>query len=482
MSVNIRATSFTKKKNSTKRPSSYSKSYDVLIKDNCDWNNPTFILNASDFPYNYIRWGDQYYFVSGVSYVRNNLLEVSCETDVLATFKESILNTSAFVVYDTTANSEISDKRLSIKTTTNKAENAGNAFEFLGKGFSVAINVVGQDSCCCYITTAERALTLLNHASVWNADYFPEVEDPSGGSIFGDVAEAVQKLDRIITYACRQFITSNSAAGCITSACIIPLPYSAFATAESDIYLGQFNTTVKGKRQVSRGFQDASFVTIPWQASDWRRNSPYHEIYLYIPFIGNISIPATSVIGASGLYIDVSIDETSGDSIFTVTTSPISAGSATNVIGQYTTNLSANFPIGSANVTAKQLATTIASAGVAVVSSAVAPSVSAAAAGAMGIVGEMNGISALPSSIGGAGGGAVLALFGYAPRCMTIFHDTVVDPNSVSGVIGTPTMSVKQLSTLTGFVQCSNAHVECSGHSDEINQIDTFLNTGFYIE
>lgn len=483
MSVNIYCARFTKRRNSTARPAAFDVDYACYLKERCDFNRPVFQLNASDFPYNYVRWGNSYYFVTSVAYIKNNLLEVSCEIDALATYKNEILASQQFVLYDTTPNEEISDSRLSLKTITSRNESVGSSFDFLGRGFSVALNVVGENSCCCYIITAEKALTLLNQASVWNTNYFPEVEDPEEEPIFENPAEALQKLARIITYACRQFITSSSAADCITSACIIPIAYSWFAQAEEDIYLGQFNTNVKGKRQLNRGMQDAAYVSIPWQANDWRRNAPYHEIYLYIPFIGNISIPASSVMGASGLTVTVSIDQTSADAIFTVSADGVTAGSITKVIGQYTANLSAQFPIGSSNVSAKSLATTIVTGVGAAAASAVAPGVgSVLAAGAAGVVGMTNSISPLPSSIGGAGGGAILSLFGYAIRCMTIYHDTNVEPSSVSAVIGTPTMAPKVLGSLTGFVQCTNAHVAIDGHLDEMTSIEDALNTGIFIE
>lgn len=343
----------------------------------------------------------------------------------------------------------------------------------------------GDGGCCTYIMTIENAARLLSSAAVWNVDFFPEVEDPedTGGSIFDSVESAVQKLCRIITYACQQFISSNSAASCITSACIIPMPYTSYSIPESDVYLGIFNTNVPGKRLTNRGRQDAASVTIPWQAADWRRNGPYHEVMLYIPYIGNISIPTSSIIDDSTISVDVSIDSSTGDAIFVVAVGSISAGSVTKVIGQYASNLSANFPIGASNVSAGQVATTIAGAAAGVAATLAAPGVGGvAAAGVATIYGELNNATPLPSTIGSAGGGAILALFGYNIRCMSIYHDTNVSPDSVSDQIGTPTMAVKSLSTLSGFVQCSNAHVQLAAHLDEMNEVDNFLNTGIYLE
>ena len=48
--------------------------------------------------------------------------------------------------------------------------------------------------------------------------------------------------------------------------------------------------------------------------------------------------------------------------------------------------------------------------------------------------------------------------------------------------MGLPTMKPISLSTLTGFCQCANAHVEAPAQASELDAIDRYLNSGFYIE
>lgn len=440
---------------------------------------PTLILEYAGIPnWSHFSMEGRYYKITDIRSIRQKIIEVSGDVDVLATWKSNIQAMTAFVAYDTTSNTEITDKRLSLKTTAVRSENVGNAWDYLGKGLTVMLNVVGEDRCATYAVSLANAVGLIDSTRLHNyLDGILEQVDPDDPP-----ADWLEKIADAITNGFRQFVSAPSAADCIKSAFILPIPYASLSGNSETIMLGQFNTGVTGKLRTSRGIQDASYVAIPWQANDWRRNAPYHEIYLYIPFIGVISYPASACIGASGFYVDAAFDETAGDAVFTVALDAISAGSATKVIGQYTTNIAANFAIGSSNITPRQLMTSIGSAAVAIGASIATGGAAAIAAGTAGIMGEMNSVSPVPSSVGGAGGGAVLALFGYTPRCMTIFHDTTVSPDSVSAVIGTPTMATKSLSALSGYVETRNASVAGGMTDTERKAINSYLDGGIYIE
>lgn len=439
---------------------------------------PTLILEHAGIPnWSHFSMEGKYYKITDIRSIRQSIIEVSGTVDVLATWKANIQATTAFVAYDTTANTEITDRRLSMKTSCTRSENAGNAWDYLGKGFCVMLNVVGETACATYAVSLSNVKDLLADMTTnWLDTLLPEVDpdDPP--------ADWLEKLCDSITNGFRQLVSSGSAADCIKSAFIIPMAYGDISGTSETIMLGQYNTGVTGKRRTNRGIQDASYVAIPWQANDWRRNSPYHEIYLYIPFIGVVSYPASALMGASGFYVDAAIDETAGDAVFTVAIDAISAGSAQKVIGQYCTNIAANFAIGASNITPSQLVTSIGAAVGATAAVVASGGAAAVAMGTAGIVGEFNAAQPISSSIGGAGGGAVLALFGYTPRCMTIFHDTVVAPSSVSAVIGTPTNQVKSLSGLTGYVETRNASVAGGMTDSERMAINKYLDGGIYIE
>lgn len=493
MAFTVNFYSIAKRDNSTLVPSNPIETAQCVLKDGASLLDPVLLLEHSGAPYfSHFAFEGRYYKVTDVRSVRNNLWELGGTVDALASWKSNILATSAFVAYDTTANTEITDRRLSTKTTTTRTESVGTAGDMLGRGYCVAVNTVGESACATYIMELSTAAELLDTLSQTMERLFPSAEEsepedpddpdaPSAG-VTGTIEEIVSRIDNAITNGFRQLVGSANAADCIKSAFLIPIPYSYISGTLETVKLGIYNTGRRGKRRTSRGIQTSMNVSIPWQATDWRRNAPYTEIYLYIPFLGMLSFPPSALIGATMFNILVAFDETAGDAIFTVSVDTATGGTASKVIGQYTANIAAAFPIGSSNITPAALATTVVGAAAAVGSAVVTGGAAAVAAGTAAIAGEFNSATPLPSSVGSAGGGALLALWGYAPRCMVIFHDTNVAPSSVSAVIGTPTNAVKSLSGLTGYVETRNFSVSGAMTDRERADINRLMDGGVYIE
>ena len=92
---------FTKRKNSTKRPDMNSGTHkDVKLKGATSLRNPSFImsdLNWTTDTIDYIWWNNRYYFVDDITYINNNEYVLSCSVDVLATFKDYITNYNCFI-------------------------------------------------------------------------------------------------------------------------------------------------------------------------------------------------------------------------------------------------------------------------------------------------------------------------------------------------------------------------------------------------
>ena len=94
----------------------------------------------------------------------------------------------------------------------------------------------------------------------------------------------------------------------------------------------------------------------------------------------------------------------------------------------------------------------------------------------------MNNLQPTLSTIGGAVGGAsILGTLAFA-QIFTIFHDTNVAPSSVSGAIGTPTMAAKSLGSVSGYCECRCASVSAPAERAVLDQINNFLNSGFFME
>ena len=484
MALTIKFGNVAKRRNSTYVPTAAEMSNEVSVslKDGCSDTAPVFIINAASFDYNYAQWGTRYYWVTDIEYTRNNLFTVSCELDVLATYKSYITGSTQFVLYDESSNTEIVDNRLSVKTTQTTQVNSAN-FAQIGGGLSAVVSVVGKTSTTSYIMDVNEARYLAENIMHWlDITALPDITTGTT-----DVAEAVEEMAQMTNEAFKQLIATGSAKDCIRSAFVIPINHSGLVFASRTMYLGQYEVVDShGSAQVfkqipnssARVITDSVTVNIPWQTTDWRRNAPYHTIYLYIPYIGLQQIPTSDIIGEASLNIDAALDVASGDCIIKVST-------PTKIVTQYTASLGVALPIGSSNITPMQMANTILG-GVGDAANTIGKLTfgnigGAIGSAASGIQGIMNNLQPIPSCVGGNGGGAILGISNTV-YCISVFHDTNISPDSVTATIGTPTMAQKSLTGLNGFIQCANAHVAAPAEGEVLDNIDAFLNGGFYIE
>ena len=462
---------FSKRHNSTAVPTGGT-SVTVELKGGCDLLAPIFTLSLSGTPtFNYMQFGGRYYFVTNIRSVRNNLWDISCAVDVLATYKASIQATTAHVLYYTHTNTQISDHRLSVETSQTTSSSSAHFGQF-GTDSAYVLTVVGKDAVAAFAMVESSLQGLIDQ------NFFDTLDNNLGSITPVDdsvdtmhtIADSVRWFADMLQTEIGSFTYSDNASRNIRSCHILPLPYASIGGTVETVYLGRMDSGHTGLHITNRIFSESVYVSIPWQASDWRRNAPYHEIFLYIPCIGLTSISPSDVIGESTLIITVGIDKFSGDTIIEVNTS-------SKTVAYYTTNVATAYPIGASQVTPMQSATALGSA-VAAVATSANPAISAGMVG----LGLANALQPNVTCIGANGGGAILGVDADKVTCYTVFHDTTVSPSSVSSTIGTPCNASMSLSGISGYVQTQKASVAGSMTDTERQQINQLLDGGIYIE
>lgn len=491
--ITIRATTFAKRKNSTAVPGYFEDSYEVALKDSCSYDSPVFLLNERSFMHNYVEWSGWFYFVSDVVVQHNNLLEVHCTLDPLGTYRDAIRNSTQFVAYDTEPNTELTDDRLSTLTTTRYELSSGSSWNYLGGGSCVLLNVLGaegtggdQNGISTYALSVDNARTLFERVKQYIKNVLPDDSTPV--STLEDIMNAFRIVARDTA---RQALTYANAFDNVKSAIIFPADVSkVYGWADSELWLGEYRVYVPCRR-AQIGAYDHQTVTIPWTTTDWRRNAPFTEILLYLPYVGVVSIPPSSVMGSTQLTVEYAMTYADGGCNVKVSRGAYDPLSPTsNIIFKTAAQLGAPYAIGSAS----SQGAAAAGSGVMAVLGGVAGAAAAAATGgaslaimagaaggsAAGIVGIRNAISGIGTSIGSAAGGLLEST--QDVQCCVIYHDTNVQPDSVSHIIGTPAMAVKNLSGLSGYVECKAAHVAVDAHDSVMQEIDNYLNSGVYLE
>lgn len=486
MSFTIKAGTVNKRKNSTYVPDNLTEEYEVVLKESCSDYAPVFILQnpTNRFSYNYLEWDGWYYYIDDVIREKNHMITIKCRLDPLASARPYILASTQFVAYDTTANTELPDSRLSKKTTAVYTSNTASftklgSVSSAGRG-TVVLGIVTDTGMMYYAmtpATANALLTSITGTVIPSLLEIPDIEDPD---------LPVDSFWKAISYNAsvwiKQIMASKSAANCVVSAIEISLPLSAFYGSSQRIFLGEFDTGQSGIAISGRRVDvDTVSVSIPWTFTDWRRNEPYTEHYFFNEFIGLIPLPANNIIGKTSINVESYYDMISGDMV-----SVLYATDGSNItrLGTYTGSLACEYSLGSTAVPISRPLGAVgmtAGAGAASALLGLGTGATVLAIGTAAINGLNNSITPIPVSTTGGGGGASLALRGNC-YVFEITHDTNVAPDSVSGFMGTPTMAVKSLSGLSGYVECRNASVSAPFSESTLQEINNYLNGGVYLE
>ena len=489
-----------KKVNSTYVPTAaeLDTSIDVLLKTPTSLHTPTFTISRESFPFNYIQWDDRYYFVTDVTARNNGLWEVSAVCDVLATFKDDILNSTQYVSYSSNNTSIwLPDTRIPVKKeATVSAATAAISDLFYRVGFYV-LSVIGKSGSEVYACQYSEITALLDKVNNWSDDLVDVIlagQYPHKG---GQTAvsynfstpelalESFAKMNMLTGFCGNAYA---EAPNCIRSCIWVPFDYSEFGLTPKDIWLGQFDTEVRSAVCYTEPKIGSISVNIPWQFTDWRR-AVCEEIYLYLPLVGMVNIPSDEIVNEKSLTINWSATATDGTISFKV-----DAGN--QVIGTYGANCAVNYPIGiSQQASAGEIVQTAFKGVEKMVSTGVqaAGSINPAGwvAGGVGLALDAastaynvidTSLTHHNSCIGGIGGGAGVGL-DLNVKCFSVAHPTVIAPDAMQATMGLPTMAPMQLGSLSGFCQCANAHVAADGAEfSELAQIDAYLNSGFFIE
>ena len=476
--VHIKVGKVNKKRNSTKRPL-LEIELKVLLKDGTLEDSPVFLVEAESFKYNYVIWGNNYYFIDSIEYTRNNLFTVNCVLDVLATYKDDILSETCYVSYSSVLNSKwLADTRIPVKKNTNAVKNTKSLGIFSESNTGTYIlTVIGTTGCCSY-SLSLASLKLLINAMQQNVK--EQVEEILINLDFSSTEKAVESLTNALTNTGILGNAYQNAPSCIRSC--IWIPYKVSSQGVAEIYLGNWKTGIKGSIVDGSPVTGSITISIPWQYDDWRRGYS-EDIYLYLPLVGMIGIETTSITQINKITIDYSYTVTDGNISYQV-----KAGN--EIIGSYGGSCMANYALGiNQSAGLGEVTNSLVSGITKTVSSSISAGINVVSTGlgiaSGGIETAYNvtntAMSTHPTCIGGVGGGSGSGL-DKSVVCYSVAHELALEPDRMKETMGVPTMMPIKLSRCSGYCECANAHISANAHAGVLNEIDRFINSGFYIE
>lgn len=461
--------SFSKRHKSTLQPSSGT-DITIYLKDGCSLTKPVFVLNWSGVPsFNYCQFENRYYFVTDKVQVRNDLWEIQCEEDYLASWKTVIGATEAMIMYATGGSDNIVDSRIPITSPVyvSQTPEAINGITITdGNQGTIILSITGTGSFGNYVLQNSTLIfELMRDMDNW-VQYM--INDPVTGF--------------------QQLCGSGQAPDNLKGAIALPILASAMTSgALENLYLGNYpcidsnDHPIKGYRIIDPLATGSCTINIPWRYSDWRRHSPYSSLYLYLPLIGTIQLPTDELIGETSVTVLYSVNITSGDIAVEVR-----ATSSNKIITTASGNCAMATPYGSANISSAKVASAVVTGIAGVAAAALAPTSGGATlalfSGLTASAGQM--ISASHGETKGGGGLSGGASHGLTKLCvLTCVSKELTDSQSdLNPLMGKPVFAKALIGSYSGFVQTDGVQVAGDMLESEREAINDLLDGGFYYD
>lgn len=462
--MQIAVASGNKRKNSTLQLSPAAR-FDIYLNENCSMIDPVFVLSLDTevFPaWAEVYFNDRYYFINDIVSVHDNLFEIHCHVDVLATWKSLILNTPAFVEHYTHSNSQIPDQRLGIKAAATRSEASATLPNIDSTSGTYVINITGENN--------SGAYKVANLVSIM--DIYPTFSD-----IWQDISSQfssdwLENLSLIFS----NYMYSGDVAKNIRDAWWTP--WLLNADTPHALQIGKYQSDIQGGA-LNGTFLIPQSVNIPWQFNDWRNASPYTKIFLQLPLVGTIPIPVSDVYGLENLSILYSVSKVDG-------TFTVYVRAADKDIYSTSGDSASHFLLGKGGAMNGSVIGTVAKTALGVAAGAV----TGGAGGVLAAAGAVASGAFTMLDTGATGGGlsgSTAATVGTI-KCFTICHDTSEAPSNISAIGGTPALVSMATLPTSGYVQTRGFSVKADQISagaitlQEIDEINSLLDSGIYVE
>lgn len=468
---------FSKKRNSTMQPIGSGVSINCYLKEETSIQRPSFILDTPIADYTYAEAFGHYYFVNDVVNLDANRCEITCSMDVLASYKRDIAQYTAFVEraassYDVWINDPLlSQQQLLLRETQNLTDvssfftTGSGCFlvECLAKNMGVVLYATNNLEPYKYIldpgvyTSTDKSAWIASTISqsfdldvyIGSVKWFPFTASDLGTAL-DPVNEGVLPIGPV---------DIGIAAG---------FSYNIYKVSQS--YMSKHTTSIDITLPSSDNFGDFRDCT-----------NQYTQYNLYLPGVGVVNMDS-AIIGYAinnnkEIMCEIDCDLVSGEITYIIRFRESNQGAGA-IIGRYSGNVAVDVPIGKSAVdtvkSAKMFAQSVAT--------------GATAAGWVGAIGGavVGGVEAIynhmtpdTSMVGGSGNKTEIF---HNMAYIVLGRKQYGAKDYPTGVAGRPLMQNVTLGTLSGYVKCGNASVPVNAHAGVRDEINNFLNSGFYME
>lgn len=440
-----------KRRNSTALPTGSGTNLEVYLKEATSIMTPIFILEGDYVTsgYNYAYFNNRYYWINDIVSVHNNLTELHCEIDVLATYRLNIMASTAFIAYAATAhNAQIIDPRISQITYQRTYHSNSAGAMFASNGCIVLQYISGSSNDTVGGGVCADAMYSSSLAALTEELY------TAGSSIW----------DNLVKQA-------GSVSDCLAAAVYLPIDIDEVGSGSfRAAMIGDYQSTYGvGKPITSRFWTKTTQVSIPWPVSDFRKS--YCDISVSLPYAGVVKVSPADVYNDTSIDVICIVDKLTGKGLYYLghntedvrpfMSIPFQCG-ASIAMSSYQNNI-----LGGVQSAISTIAGTVATGN---------PLVALT-----GAVATASDIAQLTPSIIGQNTGAIS--FSRYIDLVLNYRPTAVEPSNINDVLGRPYMAVNALSGFSGYIQTKDfsliAGLATGMEKERVNEL---MDSGVYLE
>lgn len=457
-----------KKINSTKLPTEGT-TINCVLKDACSITSPILEIKTATKPtynYAYIEDFGRYYYVTEWIYDKG-IWSCSLNVDVLTAWRTEILNTVAFVEY--------SSSNYSLDYTDNRVMSTQE------KDITVSETPVDLsifNSTGCYILSV-----ISTDANGYNGACAVYALTQSQLQQFSESITSQSFLDGIWEGLKNSF---NNPFEAIVSCRWVPFSVDSLSGDTKEIIVTYAETGVNGKL-LDSNFKGMFFAMPLPRLKDnatFLDTVPFISASLYLPFVGTVPVDIDAYYKSKTISCDMKCDVVTGDIIYTIgpTTgdAPITSTYSGNCSTQIALSNNMVDSVGMLASTAGVIGGIVSTVASIAMKKPVKAGLLATGASAVGAIRTAEVHTSTNGAISSRIGSKIALNFK-----MTIMRNKVlevIDSQQRINTIGLPCYKTLQLSTLSGYCQCSGASVSAPATESELETINDMLNSGIYIE
>ena len=461
---------FSKEANSTKQPSGGTP-VNCVLKENTSVVHPVFILQSANFTINYLSWGSRYYFVDDIIALTNDMLELHCTVDVLATYKDSIGSSSQYVTRSAGAKTpNLIDNLYPLKAgSSTRQTNLTNINSlYYNKDGTYIVGVVSKGS------VGDTGIT-----------YYSFTNSAPSGSSFQDFIAYLfggSWLDAPITEVSVELQKELVNPFQYIVSCMW-FPFNVLGSSLQGVKFGYWDATgISAYVLTQKNYIASDTFTLPTHPKVYEgtylNGSPFTKHLLTCFSMGDVPIDPDYFVDSQSGYVTLNTDLITGVAELDI------LNSEQRIITRTFGQIGVPQQISQINQQLIQASLQVVDAVGSVGTGKIASELSGNPLGMInGVLGAVSGVgsaiqSAMPQ-VRSQGANGTRVAFRNPAYITTTFRDIASTDYEHNGY---PLMERRQISTLSGFIMVENPDVDIVGTVYEKDQIMAYMTGGFYYE